>query len=251
MRQKIHFLCMSVLTLTLCIVASTAGAQMMMGNRGMTGSAWGRGGMMGPGYWGGYGGGYGYGAYPGASMSEEDMQAHRQVVEDLQQESMALERMLAEGTSDKDALLAQQKKVSELRARLEELQLEQMMDNRDTGQPPYGAYGYGAGGGGRGWGAGPGWSRWGGAYGSGFGYGPGYGYGRGWNQYGPGYMPSTPSTGYGVADTQARRQTLQQQLAIKQKEMSDLLAKPRLDRDALQQTNEEIARLQQELDALR
>ncbi|MBI4773184.1 MAG: hypothetical protein HY788_03205 [Deltaproteobacteria bacterium] len=255
----------------LILVGTLADAQMMMGRGmmgmgGMMGPAWGSGGMMGPGYWGSggymygpYGQGYGYPSMEGYESEDMDKETLG-MVKELDEQARKLEELLAVEKPDKDKVMAQQKKLSELRAKLEEKELEERLKPRPGGSasaygPPGYGYGYGAPGWGRwgGWGggfgrgsmAGPGSSRWGydpRMYG-GYGMGPGYGMESMPRDYYQNYPQTSP-------DIEGKKAELRKTLEQKQKEMTDLLGQQNLDRKALQEKSKEIEKLQADLDMM-
>ena len=246
------FVVVSGLTLSVPIAEAQMRGGGMMGMDGMMGQgygggtmgqAYGRGGMMGPGYWGGggYGGGYGGYGYPNMTENEQPKmdQETSEMVKQVDEQTQEMEKMLAAKKPDQDKVLAQQKKISELQAKLDEKEVRNLLQERsndniatNAANMPSGYYGY------------PGRGRWGnrGMYGS---YGMGLGYGS--DYMSRGYYQSYPQGSSEAADKQTE---LKMMLRQKQQEMTKLLSQDKLDRQALQEKNIEISRLQAELEVL-
>ena len=219
----------------LLLNASGASSQ-MMGGRGMMGGAMGRGAMMGPGMWGAGS------PYAGQAMSQEQME----VLGQYQNATLELERMLSVKDVDRDKVLGQQKKLSDLRARLDELALMARMETHGAQNvPPLGMGGMGMGGMGMG--------------GMGLMNGMGmmppcmmmpYGaMGQPMNM-----MPQAPAAAWagqvpaqGAMNPHSPNEEMRALLLVRQQEMAELLSAKSLDRAALKAKHEEIRALQEQL----
>jgi hypothetical protein len=240
----------------LLLNASGASAQ-MMGGRGMMGGAMGRGAMMGPGMWGARGAGS---PYDGQAMSQEQME----VLGQYQNATLELERMLSVKDVDRDKVLGQQKKLSDLRARLDELALLARMETHGAQNvPPQGMGGMGTGGMG---GMGVMGTDGMGMGGMGMG-GMGMGMMNGMGMMPPCMMmpygamgqpmntmpqaPAAPWAGqapaHGAMNPHSPNEEMRALLLVRQQEMAELLSAKSLDRAALKAKHEEIRALQEQL----